>query len=228
MLSLLSFRRPALFIKALDGYLSQYCRIHPQKLPSLLSSLPFPNLFLLPSNVPASSSPSLNPSIPLVLNPSLPLSLLNQTLKSLQIFFHRLCVTSVLSRQMKQQEFGFNTVITCNDNNPLVFFPCGSQSMLAFWKFICIFVSPLFLLMNYLLQSEMTAEVAADCCSGWMGTFLLFVIIPFSLIFNQNLHSSSPVTTVGKRGSTHLHFSIAGGTFTLAQWECTSLCCPND
>lgn len=77
MLSLLSFRKPALFIKALDGYLSQHCRIHPQKLPSLLSSLPLSNLFLLPSNVDYPFSlplrpPSLNPSIPLVLNPSLP------------------------------------------------------------------------------------------------------------------------------------------------------------
>lgn len=51
MLSLLSFRRPALFIKALDGYLSQHCRIHSLKLPSLLTSLPLSNLFLLPSNV---------------------------------------------------------------------------------------------------------------------------------------------------------------------------------
>lgn len=77
MLSLLSFRRPALFIKALDGYLSQHCRIHSLKLPSLLTSLPLSNLFLLPSNVsyPASLPllpPSFNPSIPLVLNPSLP------------------------------------------------------------------------------------------------------------------------------------------------------------
>lgn len=74
MLSLLSFRRPALFIKAVDGYLSQYCRIHPQKLPSLLSFHPLPNLFLLPSDVYYPPAPPPNPSIPLVLNPSPPSS----------------------------------------------------------------------------------------------------------------------------------------------------------
>ncbi len=51
--------------------------------------------------------------------------------------------------------------------------------LLAFLGFICIFVSPLFLLMNYLPPSEMTAEISDDCCRGWMGAFLLFVIIPF-------------------------------------------------
>ena len=25
----------------------------------------------------------------------------------------------------------------------------------------------------------MTAEITDDCCRGWMGAFLLFVIIPF-------------------------------------------------
>lgn len=97
MLSLLSFRRPALFIKALDGYLSHYCRIQPQKLPSL----PLPNLFLLPSNVdyPSSLLLLLPPSIlpyPLSLIPPPPI--LNHTRKSLQVFFHCVSVTSVLSR----------------------------------------------------------------------------------------------------------------------------------
>lgn len=89
MLSLLSFRRPALFIKALDGYLSQHCRIHPQKLPSLLSSLPLSNLFLLPSNVDYPSSLPLLPPpsiLPFPLSLIQP-SLLNQILKSLKVFF---------------------------------------------------------------------------------------------------------------------------------------------
>ena len=88
MLSLVSFRRPALFIKALDGYLSQHCRIHPQKLPSLLSTLLLSNLFLLSSNV---DSPSCLP-LPAILLFPLSLihpSLLNQTLKSPQ--FYSLC-----------------------------------------------------------------------------------------------------------------------------------------
>lgn len=90
MLSLLSFRRPALFIKALDGYLSQHCRIHSLKLPSLLTSLPLSNLFLLPSNVsrpppplPRSPPPSILPFPLSLIHPSL----LNQTLKSLKVFF---------------------------------------------------------------------------------------------------------------------------------------------
>lgn len=115
---------------------------------------------------------------------------------------------------MKQVEFRFITVITCNDNNPLLFFPCGGRPMLlAFSGFICIFVSPLFLLMNYLLRSEMTAEITDDCCCGWMRAFLLFVIIPFFLIFNQVFHSCSPVTTDEKKKKKHIHFSIASGTF---------------
>lgn len=101
MLSLLSFRRPALFIKALDGYLSQYCWIHPQKLPSLLFSLPLPNLFLLPSNVdsslpllpPTSILPFPLPSVPLFRSPS---SIKPSNLS--RFYFLCICVTSVLSR----------------------------------------------------------------------------------------------------------------------------------
>lgn len=94
---------------------------------------------------------------------------------------------------MKQEEFRFITVITCSDNNPLLFFPCGGRPMLlAFSGFICIFVSPLFLLMNYLLQSEMTAEITDDCCRGWMGAFLLFVIIPFFPDFQSSFSLMFP------------------------------------
>ncbi len=64
--------------------------------------------------------------------------------------------------------------------------------LLAFSGFICIFVSPLFLLMNYLMRSEMTAEITDDCCCGWMGAFLLFVIIPFFPDFQSSFSLMFP------------------------------------
>lgn len=64
--------------------------------------------------------------------------------------------------------------------------------LLAFSGFICIFVSPLFLLMNYLLRSEMTAEITDDCCRGWMGAFLVFVIIPFFPDFQSSFSFMFP------------------------------------
>lgn len=64
--------------------------------------------------------------------------------------------------------------------------------LLAFLGFICIFVSPLFLLMNYLLQSEMTAEITDDCCRGLMGAFLFFVIIPFFPDFQSSFSLMLP------------------------------------
>lgn len=56
----------------------------------------------------------------------------------------------------------------------------------------------------------MTAELTDDCCCGWMGTFLFFVIIPFFLNF------VSPVTKDKKPKNTHTHLSISGGTFPLS------------
>ncbi len=97
--------------------------------------------------------------------------------------------------------------------------------LLAFLGFICIFVSPLFLLMNYLPPSEMTAEISDDCCRGWMGAFLLFVIIPFF----PDFQSSFPLMFPGdnrreaeKKTTTHIHFSIASGTFILASGRAAS------
>lgn len=87
--------------------------------------------------------------------------------------------------------------------------------LLAFSGFICIFVSPLLLLMNYLLQSEMTGEITDDCCRGWMGAFLLLVIIlffpdfqsSFSLMFpsdnrpKKKMHCKWNLSTVSRKGN---------------------------
>lgn len=175
MLSLVSFRRPALFIKALDGYLSQHCRIHPQKLPSLLSTLLLSNLFLLSSNVDSPSCLPLASILPFPLSLIHP-SLLNQTLKSPPLIFLGVCVGKCDSSSVKVDETGRIQIqhsCNCHGNNPPLFFPCGGRLvLLALSGFICIFVPPLFLLMNYLPPAEMTAEitdgcrVVDDCCSS--------------------------------------------------------------
>lgn len=173
MLSLVSFRRPALFIKALDGYLSQHCRIHPQKLPSLLSTLLLSNLFLLSSNVDSPSCLPLASILPFPLSLIHP-SLLNQTLKSPpSIFFSffgfvSVCVGKCDSSSVKVDETGRIQIqhsCNCHGNNPPLFFPCGGGLVLpALSGFICIFVPPLFLLMNYLPPAETTAEITDGCC----------------------------------------------------------------
>lgn len=179
MLSLVSFRRPALFIKALDGYLSQHCRIHPQKLPSLLSTLLLSNLFLLSSNVDSPSCLPLASILPFPLSLIHP-SLLNQTLKPppSSIFFFLWvcgCMCKCDSSSVKVDETGSIQIqhsCNCHGNNPPLFFPCGGGLvLLALSGFICIFVPPLFLLMNYLPAAQMTAEITdggrviEDCCS---------------------------------------------------------------
>lgn len=92
MLSLLSFRRAALFIKVLDGYLSQHCRRHPQKLPSP-SPIPFPKCFFSSTLQCWTPLPTPNPSIPLVLNPSIPPFSLPSSIKTTNPFrfFSSLC-----------------------------------------------------------------------------------------------------------------------------------------
>lgn len=100
--------------------------------------------------------------------------------------------------------------------------------LLAFLGFICIFVSPLFLLMIYLLRSEMTAEITDDCCSGWMGAFLPFVIIPFFPDFQSSFplmfHSDKRWGAEKKKKEkhAHVHFSIASGTFALSSGNVAS------
>lgn len=129
---------------------------------------------------------------------------------------------------MKQERFRFITAITCHSNTLVLFFPCGIRPVfLAFLGFICIFVSPLFLLMNYLQHSKTTAEITNDYCHRRMGAFLLFVIIPFSPWFSIKFFPHvSLVTTDKKQKKTH----------TFCQWNLvllsrggsSSLCCCND
>lgn len=99
--------------------------------------------------------------------------------------------------------------------------------LLAFSGFICIFVSPLFLLMNYLPRSEMTAEITDDCCRGWMGAFFLFVIIPFFPDFQSSFSLMFPgdnrrEAEKKKKKHTHIHFSTASGTLPLSSGNAAS------
>lgn len=58
-----------------------------------------------------------------------------------------------------------------------------------FWGLFAYLFSPLFLLMNYLQRTEMTAEITDDCCRGWMGAFSL--LCNYSL-FSPDFQSSFP------------------------------------
>lgn len=141
MLSLLCLRRPALFIKANDGYLSQRCQIHPVSIPPSFPYIPSQISFFFPpmSTTPLQCSPQ--STLLLVFNPSIRLSF-PSTIKpsNPSSFFLSLslcvCATFFLSRQMKQEKFKFITVITCHTNQPLSFLPCGCRAVLLafFWK----------------------------------------------------------------------------------------------
>lgn len=97
-----------------------------------------------------------------------------------------------------------------------------------FWGLFAYLFSPLFLLMNYLQHTEMTAEITDDCCRGWMGAFsLLCNYSLFSPWFSIKFSPSFPQWQETHRQK-EKHFSIASGTFPLPSGKASLFCCCND